>query len=300
MDIRSLEVFCRIVELKSFSKAAEAVHLSQPTVSGHIKALEEELRIRLFDRLGKTVAPTKAGELLYGYARKILTLRAEAEQAVHQLLGNLKGTLVLGGSTIPGGYVLPPLMAEFKAAHREVSMILKIGDSEAISRAVAEGTCELGVVGARFDEGRLTYHRFLEDELVVVVPGGHPWAKHKAIPLEELPKEPFIAREKGSGSRRFVEQRLQELGLEPGSFKIVAELGSGEAIRSAVKAGCGFSIVSARAIEADVMCGSLAAVRIKGVRLVRDFFIIHHKSRSRSPIAEAFLDFLLQKAPAPR
>lgn len=300
MDIRSLEVFCRIVELKSFSRAAEAVHLTQPTVSGHIKALEEELEVHLFDRLGKTIAPTKAGELLYGYARKILALRTEAEQAVHQFTGTLKGTLVIGGSNIPGGYVLPLLMAEFKEANQEVSMVLRIGDSEAISKAVAEGVCELGVVGARFDDSRLTYHRFIEDELVVVVPGGHPWAKREAIPLEELPKEPFTARERGSGSRRFVERRLQELGLEPGSLKTVAELGSVEAIRSAVKAGCGFSIVSSRAIESDVECGSLAAVRIKGVKLVRDFFIIHHKSRSRSPICQAFLEFLLQKALAPR
>lgn len=296
MDIRALEVFCKIVELKSFSKAAEAVGLTQPTVSGHIKGLEEALEVRLFDRLGKTVAPTKAGELLYGYAKKILALRGEAEQAIHQFKGSLKGTLVLGGSNIPGGYALPPLMAEFKEANPQVSIVLKIGDSEAISRAVAEGSLELGVVGAKFDDGRLSYHEFIEDELVIAVPADHPWSKKSTIPLEELSKEPCIVRERGSGSRRFVEKRLAEFGVDVAGFTVVAELGSVEAIRSAVKAGCGFAFLSSRAIETDLECGSLAAVRIEGVRLVREFYIIHHKSRSRSPICQAFLDFLLQRA----
>jgi len=296
MDIRALETFCKIMELRSFSKAAEAVHLTQPTVSGHIKALEERLQVKLFDRLGKTVAPTKAGELLYGYARKILAMKREAEQAIHQFKGSLKGSLVIGGSNIPGSYVLPPLMAAFKATHPEVAIVLKVGDSEAVCRAVADGSCELGVVGARFDEGRLAYLKFVEDELVLAVPADHPWAKRRSVTLKDLSRESFLVREKGSGSRRFVEKALEEAGVDVGSFKVVAELGSMEAIRSAVKLGCGVSFVSLRAIEEDVNAGSLAALRVQGVKLIRDFYIIHHKSRSRSPIAQAFLDFLLKEA----
>lgn len=296
MDIRALETFCKVMELRSFSKAAEAVHLTQPTVSGHIKALEERLQVKLFDRLGKTVAPTKAGELLYGYARKILTLKREAEQAIHQFKGSLRGSLVIGGSNIPGSYILPPLIAAFKATHPEISIVLKVGDSEAVCRAVADGSCELGVVGARFDEGRLTYLKFVEDELVLAIPADHPWAKRRSVALKDLSRESFLVREKGSGSRRFVEKALEEAGVDVGSFKVVAELGSMEAIRSAVKHGCGVSFVSLRAIEEDVNAGSLAALRVQGIKLIRDFYIIHHKSRSRSPIAQTFLDFLLEEA----
>ncbi|MGH7478769.1 MAG: LysR substrate-binding domain-containing protein, partial [Candidatus Methylomirabilales bacterium] len=176
MDIRALEVFCKIVELKSFSRAAEAVYLTQPTVSGHIKALEEFVGVKLLDRLGREVLPTKVGELLYGYAKQILALRNQAIQALEEYKGSLKGHLVIGGSTIPGEYVLPALLATFKARYPEISLTLKIADSREIVRGVLEGTVELGAVGAKFDDGQLIYLKLLEDELVLALPPGHAWA----------------------------------------------------------------------------------------------------------------------------
>jgi len=257
MDIRALEVFCRIVELKSFSRAAEAVYLTQPTVSGHIKVLEEFVGVKLLDRLGREVLPTKAGELLYGYAKQILALRNQAIQALEEYKGSLKGHLVIGGSTIPGEYVLPALLATFKARYPEISITLKIADSREIVRGVLEGTVELGAVGAKFDDGQLIYLKLLEDELVLALPPGHAWASKPVVALEELVEQPMILREVGSGSRKVFEDALHAAGLDSSALTVVAELGSTEAIRQALKSGAGVSVISLRAIQDDLDRGTL-------------------------------------------
>lgn len=293
MDIRALEVFCKIVELKSFSKAAEAVYLTQPTVSGHIKGLEQFVGLKLLDRLGREVVLTKAGELLYGYAKEILALRNQAIQALEEYKGALKGHLVIGGSNIPGEYVLPTLLARFKAQHPEISVTLKIGDSREIARAVLEGTYELGAVGAKFDDGQLIYTKLLEDELVVALPPEHAWASRTAVSLAELLEQPIILREVGSGSRKVLEDALRSAGLDTSALSVVAELGSTEAIRQAVKSGAGISVVSFRAIQEDLEHGTLRIVPLESLRLTRDFYLIYHKNRSRSPLCETFAAFVL-------
>ena len=292
MDLHALEVFCKIVELKSFSRAAEAVLLSQPTVSGHIKVLEDALGLRLFDRAGKHISTTQAGELLYGYARRILTLRAEAEQALAEFKGGLKGSLCIGGSSIPGAYILPPLIARFKQDYPDVKIHLKIGDSREACHAVAEGHCDLAAVGARFEDTRLRFEPLAEDEMVLVVPPKHPWARRPSARVKDLPGQPFIVREVGSGSRQYAERALAEKGLDPGELRVVAEMGSNEAVRQAVKAGFGVAIMSRRAVEDDLKAGSLAAVRIESVRFLRQFYIASHRTRTQSPACRAFLRLL--------
>jgi DNA-binding transcriptional LysR family regulator len=296
MDLRALEVFCRIVELRSFSRAAESVFLSQPTVSGHIKALEAELGLRLFDRAGRTVTPTRAGDLLYGYARRILALREEAQQAINEHKGGLKGHLPIGGSSIPGAYVLPPLVAAFKRTHPEVTISLNISGSRDIVRGVIEGTYEVGMVGARFEEGRVQYEAFAQDELILAVPATHPWASRSTVRLPELADQPFIMRERGSGTRKVMEQALADRGLEAGSLRVVLEVTGNEAVRQALKAGAGVSVISRRAIEDDIRCKLVAGLRIQGIKFLREFFLVTHKSRSRSPLGNTFLSFLHQSA----
>ncbi len=296
MDLWALEVFCKIVELRSFSRAAEAVLLSQPTVSGHIKALETELGLRLFDRAGKSVTPTRAGELLHGYARRMLALREEAQQAINEHKGGLKGHLTLGGSSIPGAYVLPPLVAAFKHEHPDVTITLHVSGSRDIVRGVIEGTLELGMVGARFEEGRVHYEAFAQDELVLAAPPSHPWATRGTVRLAELAGQPFIMRERGSGTRKVMEQALADHAVDLGSLRVVLEVTGNEAVRQALKAGAGIAVISRRAIEDDIRCKLVAAVRIHGVRLLRDFFLVTHKSRSRSPLGNAFISFLLRSA----
>jgi DNA-binding transcriptional LysR family regulator len=295
-----LEVFCKIMELRSFSRAAEAVLLTQPTVSGHIKTLEEEVGLRLFDRAGRTVTPTRAGELLHGYARRILALREEAQQAISEHKGGLRGHLAVGGSSIPGAYILPPLLAVFKREHPEVSIGLHISGSHEIVRSVIEGAAEVGMVGARFEEGRVQYEPFAEDELVLAVGAGHAWARRSTVPPAELAGQAFIMRERGSGTRKVMEETLAHHDLDPSSLHVALEVTGNEAVRQAVKAGAGVAVISRRAIEDDIRCKLIVALRLQGLRLVRDVFLVTHRSRSRSPLGKTFLTFLQQSAlPSP-
>jgi DNA-binding transcriptional LysR family regulator len=299
MDLRALEVFCRIVELESFSRAAEAVLLTQPTVSGHIKALEAELGIRLLDRAGRRVTPTRAGEILHGYARRILALREEARQAIGEHKGGLRGHLIIGASSIPGAYVLPALLAAFKRDHPDVTIALHVSGSREIVRGVIEGAYEVGAVGARFEEGRVCYAPFAEDDLVLAVPAGHPWAGVRSVRPEELFGQPFVMRERGSGTRKAMEEALAADGADPGRLRVVLEVTSNEAVRQAVKAGVGIAVISRRAIQDDIGCRLVAPVRLRGITLARQFYLVTHKSRSRSPLGAAFLAFL-EKSPDAR
>lgn len=296
MDLKTLEVFCRIVELRSFTRAAEAVSLTQPTVSGHIKTLEAELGLPLLDRAGRDVTPTRAGEILYGYARRILGLRVEAQRAIGAHKGGLTGDLTVGGSSIPGAYVLPPLVAAFKQDHPEAALALHVSGSREIVRGVGDGTYEVGMVGARFDEGRVRYDRYTQDELVLAVPPSHPWAGRGTVRLRDLIGQPMVMRERGSGTRKTMERALAEHAVDGERLRVVLEIASNEAVRQAVKAGAGVAVISRRAVADDIRCGLLAALRFQGSRLVRDFFLVTHRTRARSPLGEAFARFLQASA----
>lgn len=291
-DLRQLEVFCRVLEYKSFSKAAEAVYLTQPTVSGHIHALEEFLGTRLFDRTGKTVLPTKAGELLYTYAKRILDLRSEAKRELELFVGRVKGELTIGASTIPGTYILPELIGSFKATHPDIYITLRISDTMGIVKGIVENQAELGIIGARVEDTRLDCRRLIEDELVVVVPPAHKWAKMDMIETGDLKGERFVLREAGSGTRMASLQSLASVNFHLEDINVVAELGSTEAIRQAVKAGLGISIISSRAVKDDIKYGLLHALRLKNLELRRDFFAVTFRTRTLSPIAQSFLDLL--------
>ena len=176
MDLRQLEVFAGVYDLRSFSRAASALNLTQSTVSEHVRLLEEELGTRLFDRLSRETVPTRAGELLYGYARRMLGLRTEARQALDQFLGQISGPLLVGASTIPGEYVLPAVIGRFREQHPRVTITLQISDTRGIVQAVLDGQVDVGVVGADPGNRVLKARTLMPDELVLVVPPGHSWA----------------------------------------------------------------------------------------------------------------------------
>lgn len=292
MDLKQLEIFAKIVDLKSFSRAAEAVYLTQPTVSGHIQSLEEELGVKLLDRLGREVSPTKAGKVLYDYAKRIVALRDEARQALDQLMGRMKGEIVVGGSTIPGEYLLPAIIGRFRDKYPEVTVVLKIGDTAEIINKVLEGECEAGIVGSKVDDNRLEYREFVKDELVIISSSGYPLQKKGDFTAKELGSIPFIMRERGSGSRMTIEKRLSEIGVDPSGINIVAEMGSTEAVKQAVKAGLGISIVSSMAVKEDIRHKTLKVIPFKGKRFLRSFYIVTHRGRTVSPIGQKFLEFL--------
>jgi DNA-binding transcriptional LysR family regulator len=296
MDLRQLEVFAQVATLGSFSRAAEALHLSQPTVSEHIRALEEELGLRLLDRLGRGAAATRAGELLLDYAQRILVLHREARQALASFQGRMSGELVVGASTIPGEYILPALIGRFRDKYPEISMTLLIGDSQDVIDWVAAGRVEIGVAGARPPNRPVEYQELAPDEEVVIVPPTHAWFTRKQVGIEELAEEPMVVRERGSGTRAALEAALTEAGLGLDRFRIVAEMGSTQAVKQAVKAGVGVSVVSRLAVEEEVRAGTLASLRLKNVRITRGFHVVTRKDRTRSPLAEAFRVFLAVEA----
>lgn len=296
MDLHQLQIFAKIVELRSFSRAAEALHLTQPTVSEHVRLLEDEIGSRLFDRLGRESVPTKAGELLYGYALRLLALQEEARRALDHFLAKMSGELCVGASTIPGEYVLPPLLGKFKEKYPEISISLLIQDTQRILDLLLEGKVELGVVGARIEHRAIEYTELMPDELVLVVPASHPWHGRKTVTLAELSQEPLIIRERGSGSRHALENALQQAGTELAALRIIAEMGSTQAIKQAVKAGIGVSIISKRAVEEECHHGLVCCVRLRELRVSRHFYIVVHRDRTRSPLCQAFLDFLKSSA----
>ena len=296
MDARQLEIFVKVAELGSFSKAAGALFLTQPTVSEHIRGLEEELGVRLLDRLGRGAAPTKAGQLLLGYARRILELHREARQALDQFQGRMSGELVVAASTIPGEYVLPALIGRFKEKYPDIAISLLIGDTQRVVEWVLEGRAELAVAGAQIDHRALEYRELMPDELVLVVSAAHPWHGKKTATLEEVRAEPLIVRERGSGSRHALEKALAEVGLGLSDFRVVGEMGSTQAIKQGVKAGVGISLISKRAVAEECQHGILHCVKVKDLRFSRAFYLVTSTTRSRSPLAEAFRAFLISES----
>ncbi len=295
MDLWRLHIFCKVVELRSFSKAGSSVYLSQPTVSSHIKDLEDHFECKLIDRLGREVAPTKAGELLYGYAAKMMALKENAERALAEFQGLVRGHLTIGGSTIPGGYILPPLLGKFKQAYPQVTVTLIESDTAGIIQDTMEGRVELGIVGAKAREIQLVQEKVMDDKMYLIVPKGHKWAAAGHVKLEELIKEPFIMREPGSGTRKSIEQVLDKSGHWSGQLNVVAEMGSTEAVRQAIKAGVGVSILSECAVGDELAAGTLKKVGINGISFQRAFYLIIHKHRTQSPLCHAFAKFLKEQ-----
>jgi len=294
MEFRKLEAFCKVVELKSFTKAAEEILLSQPTVSEHIRNLENELGQKLINRLGREIETTPAGKVLYGYAVKIIRTRQEAIQAVEQYSGKLEGKIMIGCGTIPGTYILPTPISHFHNQHPSIKATLRITSSKIITEKVLVGELELGFVGARWNEKRLTWTEIFSDELILAVHPDHPLAKSKEISLESIMNASFILREPESGTRKVFARILAEEGLRENDLQVVAEIGSTAAVKEAVKTGIGISILSERAIRDDVDSGRLAAISIKGHDMHRPFYLVQRKNRELSPVAAAFLAYLTQ------
>jgi DNA-binding transcriptional LysR family regulator len=292
--LAKLEIFYHVARLRSFSEAAEELRLQQPTVSAHIRTLEGQVGGRLFDRLGRELALTPLGRLLYTQAEKLLALREETQTVVERFHGRVSGRLRVGGSTIPGEYLLPSYLSRFKKAHPEVWLILEIGDSQKIISAVEAGELEVGVVGARTaaDADKLDFQELWHDHLILVVSTTHPWARRACVSLKEIFQENFITREPGSGTRESLYRFLREKGHDPDRLCVHLELGSTEAVKQALVAGLGVSILSETAVRCELQMAVLKEVRVRGFRPTRTFYLVRPRRRTLSPAAQAFCNFI--------
>lgn len=293
-DLRQLEIFKKVVDLESFSKAADAVFLAQASVSERISNLEATIGVRLLDRLGRRVVPTKAGELLYKHALLLLEMKKTACLEMQDFLGVKRGEVRIGGSTIPGEYILPGIIGQFRESYPMISVSLTVGSSGDIEDLVLEGHFELGVIGSLSTDRNLIVQELWRDELVVAVPIGHRWSTREEIDVEEIYEEPFILRETGSGTLRIFEKYMGS--MDSGSIealRAVTRFGTSTAVKEGIKAGLGVSVISSRALATELETGVLKALRIRGLPMSRSFYLIRDKRRMPSPLCIAMLEFLL-------
>ena len=279
MDLRRLQVFVKVYECKSFSRAADEVLLSQPTVSGHIKSLEDFLGIRLFDRLGREIMPTSGADMLYGHARRILAQVEEASGAMDAFLGLYRGKLKVGGSTIPGEYILPSVLGRFRQINPQVQTTIFISDTGQIADMVREGELEAGMVGAAWNNDKLIFEPVMEDLITLAAWPGHPLAG-RSLGIKELTKLQVILRKPTSGTHMFVGKALEKAGLEPSDLQVAARMGSTMALLQGIRAQVGVGFLSRLAIVDDLAEGRLVELEVKGLDLKRCFYIVTRKDRT--------------------
>jgi DNA-binding transcriptional LysR family regulator len=293
LDLHKLEIFYWVAEHKSFSQAAELLSLRQPTVSAHVQELEKAVGGKLLYRIPGKVSLTPLGQMLAERAKNLLAFKRDTIAAVEQFHGTLSGELWVGGSSIPGEYLLPQKLGEFTKRYPQVKPILRIGDSAGIIADLLDGKVEIGFVGFKGEDSRLEFEKIWDDEMVLAVPPGHPWSRRKAIDLADLSSEKFISREHGSGTLDSIRQLLAKRRQSVNELlNITMELGSTEAVKEAIMAGFGFSILSRISISHELQDGNLVEVHLRGLKMERDFFEVHHSRRPLHPIAQVFHAFL--------
>jgi DNA-binding transcriptional LysR family regulator len=290
MDIHHLRVFAAVLRNRSFSRASEELHLTQPTVSDHVKALEEELHCRLFDRLGRSIVPTKEADILYSHAVEIIEKTDSIKDLIGQFKKEIAGELILGASTIPGTYVIPRIIAGFKKRYPSVSFQIVESDSKGIIEKVLEHELLLGVVGAKMGHGQLTFTPVMEEELIAV--SSPSLIKAHEMSLEELKDFPMILREEGSGTRREIERILEARDIPLDALEVVGYFGSTDAVKQAVKAGLGISILSELAVKDELKYKLLKKIRVKGLQMKRKFYAVTHRKRSLPFAYGVFMEYL--------
>lgn len=296
MDIRKIEAFSKVYENRSFSRAGKELYLSQPTISAHVAALEQELEVQLFDRIGRTVVPTKAGDVLYQHAKRIFEASELAISEIRKLQDRITGKLDLGGSTIPANYILPPLLARFWQTYPEVIMDLHIADTEDIVSRVRDNALMLGVVGGHFEAPDLHFEPIATDSLVLAMT---PALKERYAHLgaEELLRSlPWVMREEGSGTRMAMAASLAGFSIDVNSLRTVMMVRNAGAMARCLSAGMGAAITSAITVAQELRSGQLVSVDLPGLQMKRSFYVVFNTRRSLFPAALKLIEYLKNNA----
>jgi DNA-binding transcriptional LysR family regulator len=299
IDLQRLEAFIFAAESLSFSEAGKQMHLSQPTISHHIKALETDLGVELFDRAGHPIRLTDAGRLLLPWARKLIRQSIEIQDMMTSLKDKIIGNLNIACSTTTGKYILPLLAARFCQRHPGIRMSILACTPEYVVPRLLEGEANLGVVSfeIRKEEG-LEYKKFFEDSITLVVPADHPWALREAVDPEELLAEPMIIRESTSGTRRVMLAELAKYDITLDDFNILLELGNAEAAVKTVAAGYGISFVSELATDCSLERGKVVALKVSGLDLRRQVYMVRRTLEPPNRSQETFWGFIHDPANA--
>ena len=290
MSDRRLQVFHAVARLLSFTKAAEVLHMTQPAVTFQIRQLEEQFDTRLFDRAHNRVSLTEAGHVAFEYAEKIFEMYSEMENAIREITGSISGSLTLGASTTISEYMLPALLGDFNSQNPEVLLRLRVSNTEGIVSMVENNVIDLGVVEGPVTNKNLLVEVCRKDDLVVVVPPNHELASQETVNVNEMLKYPFICREEGSGTRDVIAEYLRSQGVGKHALKACLELGSPEAVKGAIEAGMGISVLSSVSISKELQLGILKSVPLDPP-LSRDFSFVRQRQKFRVRTMEELLEF---------
>lgn len=290
MADRRLQVFHTVARLLSFTKAAETLHMTQPAVTFQIRQLEEHFNTRLFDRTHNRISLTAAGDRVYEYADKIISLYNEMNNRVRELTGDVSGILIIGASTTIAEYVLPNILGEFKERYPSVNIRLNVSNSLGVVHMVENNSVDVGIVESPITNKNLMVDICWRDKLVFVCPPNHPYADKESINVQEVLDMPFISREEGSGTREFIGAYLSENQLQSQDLNISLEVGSPEVVKSAVEAGLGISIVSRATVGKELRLGTLKAIPLNPP-LERPFSFVYQRQKFRLRAMDEFMDF---------
>ncbi|NNF96710.1 MAG: LysR family transcriptional regulator [Halobacteria archaeon] len=290
MADRRLQVFQTVARLLSFTKAAEELHMTQPAVTFQVRQLEEQFNTRLFDRTHNRISLTDAGKRVHECAERIFELYAEMDNSVRELTGDISGVLILGASTTIAEYMLPVLLGDFKTKYPDITIRLKVANTDGIVSQVENNTIDLGVVEAPVNNKNLVVEECRTDHLVLIVPPGHALAKEDVVPIQRVADYPFICREEGSGTREVMIESMHDAGVSTTDLNIAMELGSLEAIKGAVESGMGVSILSNATIQKELKLGTLVAVQLDPP-IDRPFSFVHQKQKFRVRAMDELLSF---------
>jgi len=294
MADRRLQVFHAVAKHLSFTRAADALFMTQPAVTFQIKQLEEQYSTRLFERRHGSIALTPAGELVLSYAERILALSDEMETRLAEMTGEMRGPLLVGASTTIAEFMLPRVLGEFNALYPQVRARLIVANSESIEGRVAEHTLDVGLIEAPAKLSGLTSEICCEDELQVICAPDYPLAGLKSVTPKALVDYEYISREPGSGTREVSDAYFLAHKVAPEQLKIQMELGSPEALKGVVSTGLGFAIVSRAVVDKETRLGALAAIPLKPP-LKRSLYLVYPRERFRSRLATTFIDFAKSK-----
>ena len=297
MDLNQLWIFYNVVKHKSFSLAAEKLFVTQPLISIKVKQLEDSYKIRLFERFGKKIELTDAGKILFEYADKIFNIVKEADSHMEDMKGIRFGNLKISAGLTLGTYYLPPLLAAFKKKYTNIEIQMKVKNKQEVIGDILAFRDDLGFVGYMEPNEKLVITPLWEEELVLIVSPSHEFARLKSVPLSKLNGQPFILREKGSGTRELVKEKLDK---EQVSVNAVMELGSHEAIKRAVEVGLGISIIPTCAVKREVDAGPLKIIRLTKKKIFLKYYMIYHKDKYLSHIIQAFVKMALELSNHPR
>jgi len=287
MDVRDLQVFLSVSKHLNYTRAGEEINLSQPSVSVRIHQLESELRVKLFEQLGKKVVLTDAGQLLVPYANRVIAAVDDAHHAIDELQGLERGSLRIGASTTPGMYLVPQIVARFKRSHPKIDIHLRIKDTREVEDGVLNNEFDFGFVGGHLAAAEVSAHAWLTDELLLVVSPDHRLRNKKTVRKQDLEGESFIVRESGSATRATIVTQLQQANFE---LETVIEMENPESIKKAVQSGLGIAFISKFAIATELTAKTLTAIRVRDLTINRELKIVHRKDKHLSRAALAFIE----------